>query len=223
MIPTLEQLLDLFAVYNARIWPMQIVAYLLGIAGFVLAFRRGNLSNRLIPAILAFFWLWVAFVFWLPNALAVAFLLRFRVPQEAFFLAAMYAGNLLANFYAGDSAFTAGTLALANSVEILLAITLVRRWCGPRPDMSDTRDLAYFMVAAGLIAPMCSALVASVALLASDGLSPTAVLRWAGSDALAMLILAPGAFVLCGDRFFSRKDGAAGQYDYECGRAQQSL
>ena len=70
MIPTLEQLLDLFAVYNARIWPMQIVAYLLGVAGFVLAFRKSNLSNRLIPAILAFFWLWVAFVFWLPNALA---------------------------------------------------------------------------------------------------------------------------------------------------------
>ncbi|MBY6127800.1 MASE1 domain-containing protein [Qipengyuania aquimaris] len=135
-------------------------------------------------------------VVWLPNALAVAFLLRFRVPQEAFFLAAMYAGNLLANFYAGDSAFTAGTLALANSVEILLAIRLVRRWCGPRPDMSDTHDLGYFMVAAGLIAPMCSALVASVALLVSDGLSPTAVLRWAGSDALAMLILAPGALVL---------------------------
>ena len=70
MIPTLEQLLDLFAVYNARIWPMQIVAYLLGVAGFMLVFWKSNLSNRLIPAILAFFWLWVAFVFWLPNALA---------------------------------------------------------------------------------------------------------------------------------------------------------
>jgi len=68
MIPTLEQLLGLFADYNARIWPMQIVAYLLGVAGFVLAFRKSNLSNRLIPAILAFFWLWVAFMFWLPNA-----------------------------------------------------------------------------------------------------------------------------------------------------------
>jgi hypothetical protein len=68
MIPTLEQLLDLFADYNARIWPMQIAAYLLGIAGFGLAFRKGNLSNRLIPVILPFFWLWVAFMFWLPNA-----------------------------------------------------------------------------------------------------------------------------------------------------------
>ena len=68
MIPTEEQLLGVFAAYNAQIWPMQIVAYLLGIAGFVLAFRKSNLSNRLIPAILAFFWLWVALMFWLPSA-----------------------------------------------------------------------------------------------------------------------------------------------------------
>jgi hypothetical protein len=68
MIPTEEQLLVVFADYNAQIWPMQIVAYLLGIAGFVLAFRKSSLSNRLIPAILAFFWLWVAFMFWLPSA-----------------------------------------------------------------------------------------------------------------------------------------------------------
>lgn len=66
MIPTEEQLLGVFAAYNALIWPMQIVAYLLGIAGFALAFRKSKLSNRLIPAILGFFWLWVALMFWLP-------------------------------------------------------------------------------------------------------------------------------------------------------------
>jgi len=68
MIPTAEQLLGVFAAYNAQIWPMQIAAYLLGIAGFVLAFRKNKFSNRLIPAILAFFWLWVALAFWLPSA-----------------------------------------------------------------------------------------------------------------------------------------------------------
>jgi len=68
MIPTAEQLLGVFAAYNAQIWPMQIAAYLLGIAGFVLAFGKSKFSNRLIPAILAFFWLWVGFAFWLPSA-----------------------------------------------------------------------------------------------------------------------------------------------------------
>ena len=62
-----EQLLGVFVEYNAMIWPMQIVAYLLGIVGFSLAFRKSNLSDRLIPATLAFFWLWVALAFWFPS------------------------------------------------------------------------------------------------------------------------------------------------------------
>jgi len=62
---TSETLLEIFATYNAQIWPMQIVAYLLGI-GLFLAIRKNGLSNRIIPVILAFFWLWVAFMFWLP-------------------------------------------------------------------------------------------------------------------------------------------------------------
>ena len=68
MIPTEEQLLGVFAAYNAQIWPMQIVAYLLGIASFVLVFRKSNISNRVIPVILAFFWMWVSLMFWLPSA-----------------------------------------------------------------------------------------------------------------------------------------------------------
>ena len=68
MVPTEEQLLGVFAAYNAQIWPMQIVAYLLGIVSLVLAFRKDNLSNRTIPVILTFFWMWVALMFWLPSA-----------------------------------------------------------------------------------------------------------------------------------------------------------
>lgn len=62
-----EQLLGVFAEYNAMIWPMQIVAYLLGAAGLFLSIRKTGLSNRLITAILAFFWLWVGFSFWIPS------------------------------------------------------------------------------------------------------------------------------------------------------------
>jgi hypothetical protein len=67
MIPTAEQLLEVFASYNQQIWPVQIAAYVLGIAGLVLALRRTSYSNRIIPAILAFFWIWVAVLFWLPS------------------------------------------------------------------------------------------------------------------------------------------------------------
>jgi hypothetical protein len=62
-----EQLLAILSAYNEQIWPLQWVAYLLGLVGLILAVRPTSLSNRSIPAVLAFFWLWVALLFWLPS------------------------------------------------------------------------------------------------------------------------------------------------------------
>jgi hypothetical protein len=66
---TPEQLLDVFAAYNAQIWPMLIVAYLLGLAAVILAVHKTAYSNRVIPGVLALFWLWVSLPFWLPSAI----------------------------------------------------------------------------------------------------------------------------------------------------------
>jgi hypothetical protein len=66
---TEQQLLEVFAAFNPLIWPMQIVAYLFGLAGVYLAVWKPIISKRAIPAILAFFWLWVALAFWLPSVL----------------------------------------------------------------------------------------------------------------------------------------------------------
>jgi hypothetical protein len=66
---TLEQLLEVFASYNPQIWPMQIIVYLIGFAGVFLAVKKTAFSSRAVPAILAFFWLWVGFFFWLPSVL----------------------------------------------------------------------------------------------------------------------------------------------------------
>jgi len=64
-----EQLLEIFATYNPQVWPMQVVAYLLGVAAIYLAVHKTAISAHGIPAILAFFWLWVALLFWLPSVL----------------------------------------------------------------------------------------------------------------------------------------------------------
>jgi hypothetical protein len=64
-----DQLLEVFSDYNQKIWPMQIVAYLLGFSTVILAVRKTAHSSRAIPAILAFFWFWVALLFWLPSLL----------------------------------------------------------------------------------------------------------------------------------------------------------
>ena len=56
---TVEQFFGVFGTYNAAIWPIQILAYVLGIGAVALAIREGKLSARIVSAILAFFWIWM--------------------------------------------------------------------------------------------------------------------------------------------------------------------
>lgn len=64
MLPfTVDEFLDVFAQYNQAIWPMHIVAYILGIAALVLLVKKTPYSDRAISVILAFFWAWVGIVY----------------------------------------------------------------------------------------------------------------------------------------------------------------
>jgi hypothetical protein len=95
---TAEQLLEVFATYNPQIWPMQIVAYILGIAVLILAAFKSNISKRGVPALLAFFWLWVALLFWLPSVLQGYapgyFFTAIFLIQGVLFAMSAYKGNL---------------------------------------------------------------------------------------------------------------------------------
>ena len=53
----------LFELYNAAIWPAQVVTIILGLAVLGLGFRPGSSRGRWIPAILAGCWLWIAIAF----------------------------------------------------------------------------------------------------------------------------------------------------------------
>jgi hypothetical protein len=57
----------LFELYNAAIWPLQIVAVALGGAILVLVWRGGAWQGRGIAAILAAAWFWVAWAFHLER------------------------------------------------------------------------------------------------------------------------------------------------------------
>lgn len=63
VLPTLEQLLGAFEAYNLAIWPIQLVAYLLGFVALFLAVRRTRHSSKIIAAILSLYSLWVGTVF----------------------------------------------------------------------------------------------------------------------------------------------------------------
>ncbi len=53
----------LFELYNQEIWPAQILAFALGVAILVLLRRGGASRGRVVAAILAGCWLWVAWAF----------------------------------------------------------------------------------------------------------------------------------------------------------------
>jgi hypothetical protein len=94
---SLEMLLDYFAVYNERIWPMQLVGYVAGLLVLVPLFRPGKAWNRVVTGVLALLWMWLGLVFWVPAASDMAMLYApatlFAV-QGVLFLHALVRGHL---------------------------------------------------------------------------------------------------------------------------------
>ncbi|MGY8676483.1 DUF6064 family protein [Bradyrhizobium sp. UFLA05-153] len=94
MLPfTSEQFLADFVTYNSAIWPIQILAYLLGGVAVAFVFRPPRGGGRIISGILAAMWLWTGLAYhgvWFSaiNRTASLFAALF-VAQGCYFL---YAG-----------------------------------------------------------------------------------------------------------------------------------
>ena len=135
-------------------------------------------------------------VVWLPNALAVAFLLRFTVPREELFLVALWLGNAVANLSAGDAVAPALGFAGANVLEIVVGLFLIRRTCGARPDMAESSHLLRFVLYAGFLAPLASAATMTVVTAAGGTMDAAISAKWFVGDALGMVLIAPIVMVL---------------------------
>lgn len=61
----IELFSGIFEKYSLDIWPMQVVAYIMGIASLFFVIKRTEHSNRIIAAVLSFLWLWIGIVFFL--------------------------------------------------------------------------------------------------------------------------------------------------------------
>jgi hypothetical protein len=96
MLPfTHAQFLELFARYNANMWPVQVVAYLLGI-GLVLAILRPSANTgRWVGAGLAVMWLWTGVAY---HGLHFA-----DINKAAFMFAALFTIQALLLLRAGFS------------------------------------------------------------------------------------------------------------------------
>lgn len=89
MLPfTAEQFFDLFARYNAAIWPAQLLAYLLAVVAVLLLRACKGWSDRIIVAILATMWAWTGLAYHLAffttiNGAAYLFGVLFAVQAAA--------------------------------------------------------------------------------------------------------------------------------------------
>ncbi len=64
MLPFTEEIFySVFAEYNGAIWPVQIIAYALGLLIVLLILKPRKGSNKLIIAILTVFWVWVGAIY----------------------------------------------------------------------------------------------------------------------------------------------------------------
>ena len=81
---TSDEFLGVFVVYNAAIWPAQIVGYLIGLLVVGAVFSKGRLGTRLAFTVLAGMWLWNGLVdhllfFSTINPAAIVFAVLFAL------------------------------------------------------------------------------------------------------------------------------------------------
>ena len=60
---TKEQFLNVFAIYNTTVWPIQALLNALAIFSLFLIIKKFSFSGKLINSILAFLWLWMGIVY----------------------------------------------------------------------------------------------------------------------------------------------------------------
>ena len=131
---------------------------------------------------------------WPPTGIAIAGLTMLGIR----YWPAIAIAAFLANAATSVPLTTAAAIAAGNTLEALIASSLLRRTTGARPQLDDIRHVRTFLLTAAPLAALCSAAVGSCTLWLS-GLVPAAavpialVIWWTG-DLLGALVVAPLVF-----------------------------
>ncbi len=133
---------------------------------------------------------------WLPNACAVAFLLRARLNNELPFLGGVVIAGLISNSMSGTPVQVSLVFAIANLLDIVVVTALTRRSCGPSPDMARLDHLARFVWAGGLVGPVLSASFASVAMGPDNASIWAGATAWFLTDSVGMVLIVPTALMV---------------------------
>ena len=153
-------------------------------------------------------------VVWLPNALAIAALLRIQDVPRGPMLGVLFLASTCANMAQGFAPFVAVGLAAANIAEIAVATVLTRRWSVARPDMRNLQHLLRFAVAAGVLAPGLSVLIAAPVLAAAGADFWASAVGWSITDSTANLLVAPAALILWDAWHERRRPGTASAVEW---------
>ena len=147
---------------------------------------------------------------WLPNACAIALLLRARLRNEVPMLVALLAAGLAANAMLQLPDAVGAVFAIGNVAEIIAVLALTRSAARPQPDMTRSSDLARFVWAGGLIGPALSAIIAGTVMGTGLAEMRSGMLAWFLTNSMAMILFVPTALLLF-DRIKGRLPAAPAQ------------
>jgi Family of unknown function (DUF6064) len=131
-----EAFFDVFAAYNSAIWPVQLIAIMLGLAAIFLVFWRMKASGKAIAGILAALWIWTGIVyhgiyFSAINEAAYVFAAMFTVQGGLLFLSGIIQQGL--NFgYRHDWTARIGLAFIAYAMIIYPALAMLTGHFYPR-------------------------------------------------------------------------------------------
>ncbi|MCC7376931.1 MAG: PAS domain S-box protein [Verrucomicrobiales bacterium] len=136
-------------------------------------------------------------VFWLPSGFCLAALLWRHPRQWPWFLGAALISNAVVDLVYGKPLVTSTWVSLGNVAESVCGAWLVRRRTGRRPDLSKPADLVALAMYAGLLAPVLSATVGT---LAMRGMHPgvgdlSLWFSWWLGSVMGVIVVAPA--ILC--------------------------
>lgn len=125
---TVEQFLGIFQSYNLSVFPMQIIAYALGLVALFLVFK--NRSGQLIAAILSFMWLWNGIVyhglfFSTINKMAFGFAAIFVLQGLLFAWSGVFRKKLTFDYPQSQLFLTIAILAISYSMVVYPALGML--------------------------------------------------------------------------------------------------
>lgn len=129
---------------------------------------------------------------WFSNAILVSALLLSSRARWPWLIAASFFANVVVNDLVIDGATASVSFAFANTLESVIAASLMRRWLQGTTDLLKPRVLVRFFAYAVALAPAVAGAFAAAVLAATrDVRFVDSMLRWWAADALGMSIVVP--------------------------------